>query len=130
MAKLIELKGIVKTYQLGQTQVKALRGVDLEVEKGEFTVVMGPSGSGKSTLLNLIGCLDRADSGSYKLDGKELGGLDFNDMADIRNQKIGFIFQSFNLIPVLNVLENVEFPCLLRKEDRAALRARAKKLAG
>jgi len=127
---LISLKGITKSYQLGQTSVPALRGVDLDVEAGEFTVVMGPSGSGKTTLLNIIGLLDRADpGGSFKLDGEELAGRDFNDMAALRNRKIGFIFQSFNLIPVLDVRENIEFPCLLRKEDRGALRKRVELLA-
>ncbi len=126
---LISLKGITKAYQLGQTSVPALRGVDLDVDAGEFTVVMGPSGSGKTTLLNIIGLLDRSDAGSYKLDGEELAGRDFNDMAALRNRKIGFIFQSFNLIPVLDVSENIEFPCLLRKEDRGALRKRVDLLA-
>ncbi len=126
---LISLKGITKAYQLGQTSVPALRGVDLDVEAGEFTVVMGPSGSGKTTLLNIIGLLDRSDAGSYKLDGEELAGRDFNDMAALRNRKIGFIFQSFNLIPVLDVRENIEFPCLLRQEDRVALRKRVELLA-
>ena len=126
---LISLKGITKSYQLGKTSVPALRGIDLDVEAGEFTVVMGPSGSGKTTLLNIIGLLDRADAGSFKLDGEELAGRDFNDMASLRNRKIGFIFQSFNLIPVLDVSENIEFPCLLRKEDRGALRKRVELLA-
>ncbi len=126
---LISLKGITKSYQLGKTSVPALRGVDLDVEAGEFTVVMGPSGSGKTTLLNIIGLLDRADAGSFTLDGEELAGRDFNDMAALRNRKIGFIFQSFNLIPVLDVRENIEFPCLLRKEDRSALRKRVELLA-
>ena len=126
---LISLKGITKSYQLGRTSVPALRGVELDVEAGEFTVVMGPSGSGKTTLLNIIGLLDRADAGSFKLDGEELAGRDFNDMAALRNRKIGFIFQSFNLIPVLDVRENIEFPCLLRKEDRGALRKRVELLA-
>ena len=110
---LIELKDIHKAYELGKTTVTALRGVDLEVQSGEFTVVMGPSGSGKTTLLNIIGCLDRASAGSYRLEGEEVGDRDFNDLAELRNRKIGFIFQSFNLIPVLNVLENIEFPCLI-----------------
>lgn len=126
---LISLKGITKSYQLGKTSVPALQGVDLDVEAGEFTVVMGPSGSGKTTLLNIIGLLDRADAGSFRLDGEELAGRDFNDMASLRNRKIGFIFQSFNLVPVLDVLENIEFPCLLRKEDRGALRKRVTQLA-
>lgn len=126
---LISLKGITKSYQLGKTSVPALQGVDLDAEAGEFTVVMGPSGSGKTTLLNIIGLLDRADAGSFRLDGEELAGRDFNDMATLRNRKIGFIFQSFNLVPVLDVLENIEFPCLLRKEDRRALRKRVSQLA-
>src|SRR4051812_9026694 len=102
---LIDLKGIKKTYQLGNTQVPALDGVDLAVGEGEFTVVTGPSGSGKTTLLTIIGCLDRATAGTYRLDGVDVSRRDFDDLADIRNQKIGFIFQSFNLIPVLNVAE-------------------------
>jgi len=126
---LVHLRGVKKTYQLGRTEVKALQGVDLDVARGEFTVVMGPSGSGKTTLLNIIGCLDRMDAGSYALDGAEIGGKDFNDLADLRNRKIGFIFQSFNLIPVLDVAENIEFPCLIRGEDRRELRARAEKIA-
>jgi putative ABC transport system ATP-binding protein len=128
---LIELRGITKDYMLGGTVVPALKRVDLDVAKGEFTVVTGPSGSGKSTLLNIIGLLDRASGGSYKLEGKEIGHIDFDDLAEVRNRKIGFIFQSFNLIPVLDVLENIEFPCQLRvpPEPRAALRARAIKVA-
>ncbi len=126
---LIKLQGITKAYQLGKTQVPALKGIDLAVERGEFAVVMGPSGSGKTTLLNIIGLLDRADAGSYLLDGEELAGRDFNEMAGLRNKKIGFIFQSFNLIPVLNVIENIEFPCLLRREDKKLLRARVERVA-
>lgn len=128
---IIRLKDIKKEYELGKTRVVALKGVDLEVDKGEFTVVMGPSGSGKTTLLNIIGCLDRQTAGTYELEGKEVVGRDFDDLAHIRNEKIGFIFQSFNLIPVLNVVENIEFPCLVRKnpEDKTALRARVKQLA-
>jgi putative ABC transport system ATP-binding protein len=128
---LLELKGITKDYLLGKTKVSALRGVDLSVEGGEFTVVTGPSGSGKTTLLNIIGCLDRATAGSYKLDGEEVGTRDFDDLADVRNQKIGFIFQNFNLIPVLNVAENIEFPCAVRRnpESKSALRQRVEALA-
>ena len=121
---LVKIRGLKKSYQLGKTEVVALKGVDMDVERGEFTVVMGPSGSGKTTLLNIIGCLDKASAGSYALDGLEIGGKDFNDLADIRNRKIGFIFQSFNLIPVLNVVENIEFPCLIRGEPRKELRER------
>lgn len=131
MAHLIELSGIKKSYQLGMTEVVALRGVDLFIDVGEFTVVTGPSGSGKTTLLNIIGCLDRASGGTYVLDGIDVSNKDFDDLADVRNQKIGFIFQNFNLIPVLNVAENIEFPCAVRQnpEEAGALRARVEKLA-
>jgi putative ABC transport system ATP-binding protein len=128
---LLTLRGITKEYQLGRTRVPALTGVDLEVERGEFTVVMGPSGSGKSTLLNIIGCLDRPSTGTYVFDGNEVADRDFDDLSEVRNRQIGFIFQSFNLIPVLNVIENIEFPCLLRKEREptAELRNRVLELA-
>ncbi len=126
---LVELKGIHKSYQLGKTEVVALKGVDLVIERGEFTVVMGPSGSGKTTLLNIIGCLDNPTQGTFSLDGEVIGNRDFNDLAEIRNRKIGFIFQMFNLIPVLNVAENIEFPCLIRGDERKALRERVKAVA-
>ncbi|MFZ5467819.1 MAG: ABC transporter ATP-binding protein [Myxococcota bacterium] len=128
---LIQLSGIEKHYQLGKTTVTALRGVDLKVHGGEFTVVTGPSGSGKTTLLNIIGCLDRASGGRYLLDGEDVSARDFDDLAEVRNRKIGFIFQSFNLIPVLDVAENIEFPCAVRAqgEPPQALRKRVEKLA-
>ena len=127
---LIVIRNLVKEYHLGKTIVPALQGVDLDVQRGEFTVVMGPSGSGKSTLLNIIGCLDSPTSGTYEFDGQEVGNRDFDKLADLRNRKVGIIFQSFNLIPVLNVIENVEFPCLMRRnpEPIASLRARVHKL--
>lgn len=127
---LIELKDIHKKYLLGKTSVHALRGANLSVKVGEFTVVLGPSGSGKSTLLNIIGCLDDSTTGTYALDGEKVTGKSFNSLAGLRNRKIGFIFQSFNLIPVLNVAENVEFPCLLgtRTESAGALRTRVLEL--
>jgi putative ABC transport system ATP-binding protein len=126
---LIEIRNLKKSYHLGKTEVAALKGVDLDVQRGEFTVIMGPSGSGKTTLLNIIGCLDSPSSGTYRLDGEEIGTRDFNDLADIRNRKIGFIFQMFNLIPVLDVVENVEFPCLIRNEPRRELRERVLQIA-
>jgi putative ABC transport system ATP-binding protein len=128
--QLLALRGITKAYHLGNTTVSALRGIDLEVAGGEFTVIMGPSGSGKSTLLNIIGCLDRPTSGTYSFDGQDVGDRDFDRLAPLRNEKIGFIFQLFNLIPVLDVVENVEFPCLFRKdrESPAELRRRVRQL--
>jgi putative ABC transport system ATP-binding protein len=126
---LLSLRGITKQYQLGKTLVPALRGIDLDVEAGEFTVVMGPSGSGKTTLLNVIGCLDRPTSGSYLLDGQPIGDRDFDELAGLRNRRIGFIFQSFNLIPVLDVYENIEFPCLIRGRRDRALRERVRRIA-
>jgi putative ABC transport system ATP-binding protein len=128
---LIALSGIEKVYQLGKTDVVALRGIDLTIGKGEFTVVTGPSGSGKTTLLNIIGCLDRATRGKYLLDGEDVSDRDFDDLAEVRNRKIGFIFQSFNLIPVLDVVENIEFPCAVRTrpEGKEALRKRVNDLA-
>ncbi|MEN9834061.1 MAG: hypothetical protein RL011_254 [Pseudomonadota bacterium] len=109
----VELKGIVKNYRLGQTVVSALRGVSLQLHRGEFTAVIGASGSGKSTLLNMIGCIDDPDSGSIRFDGVEVTQLSDDAKSHLRNQKIGFIFQSFNLIPVLSVEENVELPLLI-----------------
>jgi len=119
----VELKGLVKNYRLGQTVVSALRGVDLELHRGEFTAVIGASGSGKSTLLNMIGSIDNPDSGSIKFDGVEITQLSDDAKSHLRNQKIGFIFQSFNLIPVLNVEENVELPLLINHSISAIERS-------
>ena len=126
---LVSLRGIRKDYLLGRTVVPALRGVDLDVEPGEFTVVMGPSGSGKTTLLNIIGCLDRPTAGTCTIDGQAIGERDFDELAELRNRRIGFIFQSFNLIPVLNVLENVEFPVLIRGRRGPELDRRVRAIA-
>lgn len=106
---LLQLRGVKKTYLQGTVQVHALQGIDLDIDKGEFTAIAGPSGSGKTTLLNLIGCLDSPTSGSIRLAGDDLSTLNPNQLADIRREKIGFIFQSYNLIPVLTAKENVEF---------------------
>jgi putative ABC transport system ATP-binding protein len=128
---LVSMKDVTKIYDLGKTQVPALQGVNLQIAKGEFTVIMGPSGSGKSTLLNIVGCLDRPSGGSYRFKDVDVGDRDFDKLAGVRNENIGFIFQSFNLIPVLDVVENIELPCLLRKqrESASSLRRRVQALA-
>jgi putative ABC transport system ATP-binding protein len=106
---LLELKGVTKVYQQGKIEVPALRGIDLTVEAGEFTTLFGPSGSGKTTLLNLVGCLDKPTGGTILFDGQDLAALSKKELAMIRREHIGFIFQSYNLIPVLTAYENVEF---------------------
>lgn len=111
---LIEIEKLVKTYKMGQETVQVLHDVDLTVRKGEFLAIVGPSGSGKSTMMNIIGCLDIASSGSYKLGGVEVKGLSDNKLAAIRNHKIGFIFQGFQLLPKLTAIENVELPLVYR----------------
>jgi len=120
----VRVEHVTKDYELGRTTVAALRGVSLSVEPGEFMAVAGPSGSGKSTLLNLIGCLDHPTSGRVLIDERDVAALDDNALSDLRARRIGFIFQTFNLIPVLSALENVEFPLLLRGSKNGG-RARA-----
>jgi putative ABC transport system ATP-binding protein len=105
---MIQLKNVIKSYPMGKRELKVLQGVDLTVDKGEMVAIMGPSGSGKTTMLNLIGLLDRPTSGSYLLEGKEVGRLSGGDLAKVRGQKIGFIFQTFNLLPYLSAFGNVE----------------------
>lgn len=112
MTKLIELKGINKTYKNGDQELRVLKDIDLEVEKGEFVAIMGPSGSGKSTLMNVIGLLDRPTSGDYFLDGQEVGNLSEKKLAHVRNEQIGFVFQQFFLLSKLNAFQNVELPLI------------------
>ena len=118
MKSVIDIKEIKKTYHVGEIDVHALRGVDLTVQSGEFLAIMGASGSGKSTLMNLIGCLDDPTSGQYFLDGTDVSALTKNEYADIRNQKIGFVFQGFNLLPRTTALENVELPLFYDRTSR------------
>ncbi len=115
---LIEMHQIKKSYKLGEVTVQALRGIDLTIDRGDFVAIMGPSGSGKSTLLNLLGCLDTPNSGSYFLEGKDVSRLDQNSYAAIRNRKIGFVFQTFNLLPRTIALENVELPLFYLRNSR------------
>ncbi len=107
---LIETRDLWKTYQMGSEEIHALRGVSIEIEKGEYVAIMGPSGSGKSTLMNLIGCLDTPSKGSYLLNGKQASEMNDDELARIRNEEIGFVFQTFNLLPRATALHNVELP--------------------
>jgi putative ABC transport system ATP-binding protein len=111
---MIKLKNVTKTYKMGEEIIYALKNVDLEIKKGEFVSIMGPSGSGKSTLLNIIGCLDRPDEGEVFIDNVKTNDLNDNQLTDIRRMKIGFVFQQFNLIPLLSALENVELPLIFK----------------
>lgn len=122
---IIQMKNILKRYMLGGETLHALNDVSLEIQKGEFLAIIGPSGSGKSTLMNMIGCLDRPDAGTYFLHGEEIGKKDDNQLAAIRNQEVGFIFQNFNLLPRLTAMENVELPLLYTKMSAGKRRERA-----
>ena len=116
MTPVVRLNSVTKTYQSGEIEVRAVRGVTLDIQTGEFVALMGASGSGKSTLMNILGCLDRPTAGSYVLDGVDVSDLDRNARADIRNQKLGFVFQGFNLLSRTTALENVELPMLYAAE--------------
>ena len=122
---LIQLTDVTKTYQMGQMEVRALRGVSLHIEKGEFVTIMGPSGSGKSTLMNVLGCLDSPTSGSYKLAGEDVSGLGENQLAHIRNREIGFVFQGFNLLARTRAVNQVELPLMYAGVSAGERRRRA-----
>ncbi len=124
--KLIEARRLERVFRMGSTEVRALRGVDLTIETGELVAIMGASGSGKSTLMNILGCLDQPTGGSYRLEGTQVETLAKDELADIRNRKIGFVFQGFNLLPRTSALENVELPLLY---DRSGRRIDTRRLA-
>ena len=124
MAPVISVRNLIKTYIVGEVEVRALRGVSLDVEPGEFVAITGPSGSGKSTLMHILGCLDRPTSGQYVLDGQDVSRMTKDQLAEVRNQKIGFVFQGFNLLSRTTALDNVELPLLYRGGIRTAERHR------
>jgi putative ABC transport system ATP-binding protein len=130
---LIQLEQVTKTYDSGENAVQALRGVDVAVERGEFVAIIGPSGSGKSTLMHILGCLDNPSSGKYWLDGEDVAEMSNRELARVRNQKIGFVFQTFNLLPRASILKNVELPLLyagVRGGDRKERAMEALKRVG
>ncbi len=120
MSSVVQIKDIHKIYESGEVPVHAVRGVSLDIQQGEFVALMGASGSGKSTLMNMLGCLDRPTRGEYHLDGIEISKLDRNELADLRNQKLGFVFQGFNLLARTTALENVELPMLYGRHRRTS----------
>ena len=122
---MLELKDIHKSYQQGSQEFPILKGIDLHVKEGDFLAIMGPSGSGKSTLMNIIGCLDKASSGTYHIEGTDVSELSDNQLSDLRNQKIGFVFQNFNLMPKLTACQNVELPLTYMKIPKKERRERA-----
>jgi putative ABC transport system ATP-binding protein len=121
---MIKLDRITKTYQMGEIDLQVLKGIDLDIRQGDFVSIVGPSGSGKSTLMNIIGCLDTPTTGEYYLDGREISNYKGNELAKIRNEKIGFIFQKFNLLPRLTAFENVELPLIYRGEKSSLRKER------
>ena len=125
---MIEFRNISKVYKMGEVEFVALKGVFITVQKGDFISIMGPSGSGKSTLMNIIGCLDTPSEGSYYLDGENVSGLTFDQLSTIRNRKVGFVFQNFNLLPYASAYENIELPMLFNGKKNADRKARVNEL--
>jgi putative ABC transport system ATP-binding protein len=128
MSKVIEMQNITRDFPLGHEIIKVLKGIDLNVERGEYVALMGPSGSGKSTLMNLLGCLDTSTSGSYVLNGKDVSKMSDNELAEIRNKEIGFVFQTFNLMPRTTALENVALPMVYAGASKSERTIRAKEV--
>ena len=126
----IDLRDVSKTYSMGEIAVHALRGITLRIERGDFVAIMGSSGSGKSTLMNIVGCLDTPSRGRYLIDGTDAGKLDDDDLSDLRNRKLGFVFQSFNLVPRTSALANVELPLAYAGLGRVERRRRAERALG
>jgi putative ABC transport system ATP-binding protein len=124
---MIKVENMKKVYQTGEIKFEALKGVSLHIEKGEFVAIIGPSGSGKSTLMNILGCLDNASDGDYTLDGNAVKNMSDDDISELRNEKIGFIFQSFNLLPKLTAVENVELPLIYGKQSNKQRKIMAEK---
>jgi putative ABC transport system ATP-binding protein len=125
MSNVIEIRNIIRDFQLGQETVHVLKGIDLDIKKGEYVAFMGPSGSGKSTLMNLLGCLDTPTDGSYILNGKDVSQMTDDELADIRNKEIGFVFQTFNLLPRTTALDNVALPMVYAGATKAERNERA-----
>ena len=124
---MIEVKDPVKVYKNGKLSLEVLKGLNLSVKEGEYVALMGPSGSGKSTFLNILGCLDNLTTGTYTLDGIDVSNMPENDLSTVRNEKIGFVFQAYNLLPKLTAIENVELPAMYKGVDRKTRHAKAKK---
>ncbi|MAT90666.1 MAG: macrolide ABC transporter ATP-binding protein [Flavobacteriaceae bacterium] len=128
MSLVIKIRNIKRDFPLGQEVVKVLKGIDLDIAKGEYVALMGPSGSGKSTLMNLLGCLDTPTSGSYELNGKDVSNMTDDELAEIRNKEIGFVFQTFNLLPRTTALENVALPMIYAGASKAQRTERAEEV--
>ncbi|NNK53902.1 MAG: ATP-binding cassette domain-containing protein, partial [Flavobacteriaceae bacterium] len=128
MDHVIKIRGIRRDFPLGQEIVKVLMGIDLDIERGEYVALMGPSGSGKSTLMNILGCLDTATAGTYELNGKDVSNMTDDELAEVRNTEIGFVFQTFNLLPRTTALENVALPMIYAGASKAQRKERAEEV--